>query len=98
MFPYTRISLNKKNCLCFGLFLQSFVKIPSPTSTRDTSESDFPEGPKHASTLLILRALISVFLRCSTMFKSSHKTYFFTAYLNRFMLIVKQPVSKKTYF
>lgn len=34
IFPYTRMSLNKKNCLGFGFFRQIFVSTPSPTKTR----------------------------------------------------------------
>lgn len=34
IFPYTRMSLNKKNCLGFGFFRQIFVSTPSPTNTR----------------------------------------------------------------
>lgn len=32
--PYTRISLNKKNCLAFGRLRHIFVRTPSPTRTR----------------------------------------------------------------
>lgn len=32
--PYTRMSLNRKNCLAFGRLRHIFVKTPSPTSTR----------------------------------------------------------------
>lgn len=34
MLPYTRISLNKKNCLAFGRLRHIFVSTPSPTKTR----------------------------------------------------------------
>lgn len=34
MLPYTRISLNKKNCLAFGRLRHILVSTPSPTKTR----------------------------------------------------------------
>lgn len=34
MLPYTRISLNRKNCLAFGRLRHIFVRTPSPTKTR----------------------------------------------------------------
>ena len=38
IFPYTRISLNRKNCRGLGFFLQALVSTPSPTSTRPDTE------------------------------------------------------------
>nr|CAB3249356.1 lactoylglutathione lyase-like [Phallusia mammillata] len=69
MFPYTMMSLNKKNCLCFGFFLHSLVSTPSPTRTLDGLAKDFPDDPKHVSTWLIRRALISVLASLSTIVK-----------------------------
>lgn len=33
MFPYTSMSLNKKNCLGLDFFRHIFVNTPSPTNT-----------------------------------------------------------------
>ena len=33
IFPYTMMSLNKKNCLGFGFLRHIFVRTPSPTNT-----------------------------------------------------------------
>lgn len=37
MLPYTRMSLNRKNCLAFGRLRHIFVSTPSPTKTRPTT-------------------------------------------------------------
>lgn len=34
IFPYTKMSLNKKNCLGLGFLRQILVNTPSPTNTR----------------------------------------------------------------
>jgi hypothetical protein len=34
IFPYTRMSLKRKNCRALGFFLHILVRTPSPTSTR----------------------------------------------------------------
>lgn len=75
MFPYTIISLKRKNCRCLGFFLQSFVRTPSPTSTLDGHVSGLPEDPKHVSTWLIRRVLISVLASLSTIIKSREKSF-----------------------
>uniref|UniRef100_A0A224Y505 Uncharacterized protein n=1 Tax=Panstrongylus lignarius TaxID=156445 RepID=A0A224Y505_9HEMI len=68
MFPYTRMSLNKKNCLALGFFLHIFVRTPSPTSTLPCTASGCPELPKQLSTIAILRAFASLFTSLSTIF------------------------------
>ena len=61
MFPYTRRSLNRKNCLGLGFFLQALVRTPSPTRTRPGTFKGWPEAPKQPSTSAILRAFASLF-------------------------------------
>ena len=67
--PYTNKSLNKKNILGFGFFLQAFVRTPSASRTRPEKNnmisrifsigkrpgipSACPEEPKHSSTARI---------------------------------------------
>lgn len=60
MFPYTRISLKRKNCRGFGLLRHIFVRTPSPTSTRPGIRSCSPELPKQLSTICIRRAFASL--------------------------------------
>jgi hypothetical protein len=50
IFPYTKISLNKKNCLGFGFLRQILVKTPSPTNTRPGTAKGWINKYKYYST------------------------------------------------
>lgn len=41
IFPYTRMSLKRKNCRAFGFFRHILVRTPSPTSTRPGTPSGY---------------------------------------------------------
>ncbi len=73
MLPYTRMSLKRKNCRALGLLRHSFVRTPSPISTRPGMTSGWPAVPKHASTTPMRLELASLFAKRSTIFHTTEK-------------------------
>lgn len=57
MLPYTRISLNKKNCRAFARLRHIFVRTPSPTKTRPTTFN----GCKYRPATKIFRLIFCSF-------------------------------------
>jgi len=60
IFPYTRMSLKRKNCLAFGFFRHILVRTPSPTSTRPGTPSGYKLQKKgnHKSLSISYRLLL----------------------------------------
>ncbi len=73
MLPYTSMSLKRKNCRALGLLRHSFVRTPSPISTRPGMTNGWPAVPKHASTTPIRLELASLFAKRSTIFHTPEK-------------------------
>lgn len=63
IFPYTNMSLKRKNWRGFGLLRHILVSTPSPTNTLPGIKSCSPELPKQLSTICILRAFASLFTK-----------------------------------
>lgn len=60
IFPYTRMSLKRKNCRAFGFFRHILVRTPSPTSTRPGTPSgcEMQKKGNHKSSPIIYRLLL----------------------------------------
>jgi hypothetical protein len=60
IFPYTRMSLKRKNCRAFGFFRHILVRTPSPTSTRPGTPSGYELQKKgnHKSLPISYRLLV----------------------------------------
>jgi len=60
IFPYTRMSLKRKNCRAFGFFRHILVRTPSPTSTRPGTPSGYELQKKgnHKSLPISYRLLL----------------------------------------
>ncbi|KAG7272006.1 LOW QUALITY PROTEIN: hypothetical protein CRUP_012026 [Coryphaenoides rupestris] len=73
MLPYTRMSLNRKNCRALGFLRHSLVRTPSPISTRPGMASGWPAAPKQPSTTPIRLELASLLASRSTIFSAHLK-------------------------
>ena len=69
--PYTRISLNKEDCLALGFFLHNLVNMPSQIRTRPGTVKGWPAAPKQLSTIFIRLVFASLFAKGSTSFANS---------------------------
>ena len=74
IFPYTRMSLKRKNCRAFGFFRHILVRTPSPTSTRPGTPSGYKCKKKgnHKSLPISYRLLLKCLRTTQTYIKFSY--------------------------